>query len=67
MYKREHVIKYYSNPQELINRLELIIASVRAGNSSNELKNEAGAILDKLQIQGAITRNEYKKLYSNLI
>ena len=56
-------IKYYNNPEELLNRLEMLAGSRKAGNTSRELKNEASNILDRLLKDDEIDEDVYKELW----
>ena len=51
-----------SDPNALIERLDLLLASQNAGHSN--VRNELVSICDELKRQGAISVNEYKKLNS---
>ena len=51
-----------SNPNALINRFDLLLASQNAGHTG--VRNELVSILDELKRQGVININEYKKLNS---
>lgn len=60
-------IKYYKSPDELIERLKLLCASIEAGNRSKEINNEIVEILDNLLNAKCITKADYKKIYLNYI
>lgn len=60
-------IKYYSNPEELFDRLDVLTATVRAGNTSREVRNEASIILDRLLKDGGIDEIDYKNLWDIFI
>ena len=51
-----------SDPNALLERLDLLLASQNAGHSN--VRNELVSICDELKRQGAINANEYKKLNS---
>ena len=53
-----------SNPQELLNKLNILIAEKEAGN--NNVLNEASAITDELRRLGFLTIDQIKKLYTFL-
>ena len=59
-----HGLKYYSNINDLVQRLDVLMASIKTGNSSKQARNEAGEIIDILLKNKKITMAEYKKLYS---
>ena len=52
---------YYTNPNELFKKLQLISGSRIAGNTNIRLKNEAYQIIDKLLELGAINKSQYDK------
>ena len=45
---RKPEVRYYDDPVAMIDRLEILAQSVKAGNTSLEVRNEASSILDKL-------------------
>ena len=53
-----------SNPIALLERLHLLLASLKAGHSN--VKNELVSIADELKRQGIINSTTYKKLNSNI-
>ena len=50
-----------SDPKELLNKLNLLIAEKQAGN--NNVLNEASAVVDELRRMGAISINQCKQFY----
>ena len=56
-------IRYYKNAEELLDRLIKLISARDAGNTSAELRNEAGDILDKLREDGEIDEPVFKGLW----
>ena len=56
-------IRYYKNVEELLDRLIKLISARDAGNTSAELRNEAGGILDKLLDDGEIDEPVFKALW----
>ena len=50
---------YYNNPQQLIDRLRLLVGSKRAGNTNPEIDNEIIGISDELVKKGLINNVEY--------
>ena len=59
---------YYNNPQQLIDRLRLLVGSKRAGNTNPEIDNEIIGISDELVKKGLIMNEEYTRfLKKNLI
>lgn len=59
------VIFLSSDPNALVKRLQLLLASVQAGNNG-VVRNEAVAILDELLRMKHIDQEEYKSILSNL-
>ena len=55
--------KYYSSPDELINRLELLYAERDIGNDSIEVRNEIMAILDILLKNKIIDKVHHKEMF----
>ena len=51
-----------SDPNALIDRIDLLFSSKKAGHTG--VRNEIVSILDELKRQGVIKTNEYKKLNS---
>ena len=62
---RKTTIKYYSTPDELIKRLELLISSKQAGKKSEIIDNEIVEILNRLLTDGVINKQQYKQILSN--
>ena len=56
---------YYSDPNELIERLQLLVASKNAGN--NGVLNEISAILDELHKHWDLSKDDYISLNKNLL
>ncbi len=50
-----------TDPNELFNKLQILIAEKEAGN--NNVLNEASAITDELRRQGHLSIAEVKKIY----
>ena len=60
--KRKGVIVMPSDPNALLERTDLLLASKKAGNTGVE--NESVAICDELKRQGYLDTRSYKKLNS---
>ena len=56
--------QYYKSPDELVERLHLLIGSKQGGKVSVDIKNEIVTILDRLYLDGIIKKKDYQKLYS---
>ena len=50
---------YYNKPQQLIDRLRLLVGSKKAGNTNPEIDNEIIGISDELVKKGLIMNNDY--------
>ena len=57
------VVRFFSNPKELFQKLEIIIGSILAGNTNVGIKNTGVGILDLLLKEGAINRSQHEKLF----
>ena len=57
-------IRYYSSPKDLFDRLEILTASVKAGNNSTAIFNELYEIMDELIKKGEISQDQYNR-FSN--
>ena len=57
-------VMFYNDVTQLLKKLELIIGSVNAGNSSIQMRNTGVAILDMLLKMATINRSQYNKLYN---
>jgi len=55
--------KFYSNPDDIMNRLEKIISSISSGNNSIQLKNEGSNIVDFLLSKKLMNKTQHKKMY----
>ena len=54
-------IRYYKSPDELVERLQMLIGSKQGGKKSAAIDNEIVSILDRLHKDGAINKKDYKK------
>ena len=63
--KKGGSIRFFSNPKELLKKLEVIIGSILAGNTNREIRNTGVEILDLLLKEGAINRSHHEKLFKN--
>jgi hypothetical protein len=59
--------QYFSSIDELIDRLSLLTASVDAGNTSIDVKNEISEILDILLSKKCLTRQQHQQLYKTYL
>ena len=57
------IVRFFSNPKELFQKLEVIIGSILAGNTNVGIKNTGVGILDLLLKEGAINRSQHEKLF----
>jgi len=63
----ESMIKIISDPNELVNRLEILTGEISAGNDSNMVKNELSEVLDKLLEHKILTPLEHQMLFKKFI
>ena len=63
-YEGEGVVVIPSNPNALLERLDLLLASQEAGHTG--VRNELVSICDELKRQGVLDTKAYKKLNSNI-
>ena len=61
--QRGRGISFFSNPKELLQKLEVIIGSILAGNTNVSIRNTGVGILDLLLKEGAINRSQHEKLF----
>ena len=54
---------FFNDPEKLLKKLEIIIGSKKAGNTSVELRNMGVAILDILLKMSVMNKQQYNKLY----
>jgi hypothetical protein len=59
-------LKYYKHPDELKNRLKVLVGEMRAGNVSDEIQNESVEVIDRLRLDNVITAVEQKALYEKV-
>jgi len=57
---------FYKNDEELIKRIELLLASLQAGNDSNHVKSEISAINDLLLKHGVINDAQHYKIFNTI-
>ena len=58
---------YYKDPNELADRLKILIGSMAAGNNSPVLKNDISQINDELLKIGAIDKQMHEKLFNKYL
>ena len=61
--KKGGAIRFFSNPKELFQKLEVIVGSILAGNTNVGIRNTGVGILDLLLKEGAINRSQHEKLF----
>lgn len=59
-------VKFYKGPKELVNRLQVLMGSWKAGNKATEIINEASEIADKLLSKGVIDQSKFQRLMTVL-
>ena len=63
--KRGGKIMFFSDPEEMLKKLEIIIGSLAAGNNSKELRNTGFALLHILFRNSILNKPQYNKIYKN--
>ena len=63
-YEGKGVVVIPSDPNTLLERLDLLLASQKAGHTG--VRNELVSICDELKRQGFLDTESYKKLISNI-
>ena len=63
--KKGGTVRFFSNPKELLQKLEVIIGSILAGNTNQGIRNTGVEILDLLLKEGTINRSQHEKLFKN--
>ena len=58
-------VMFFNNPTEMMQKLELVIGSMAAGNNSIKLRNMGEALLDMLFRNSTLNRSQYNKIYRN--
>ena len=56
-------VRFFSDPKELFQKLEVIVGSILAGNTNVSIRNTGVGILDLLLKEGAINRSQHEKLF----
>ena len=59
-------IKYYNDPTNLLNELEIIMGSLKSGYASPLLFNKGNKIIDELLQNGFIEQNQHENLFMKL-
>ena len=57
-------VMFFNDVKQLLNKLELIIGEIIAGNTSIQMRNTGVNILDTLLKMATINRQQYNKLYN---
>ena len=61
--KRGGNLIFFNNPKELIQKLDLIIGEISAGNTNIDMRNTGVAILDELLKSSLIDKTAHKRIY----
>ena len=61
--KKGGSIRFFSNPKELLQKLEVIIGSILAGNTNQGIRNTGVEILDFLLKEGAINKSQHERIF----
>ena len=57
---------YYTNPKELVQRLEVLVGEVQAGNKSKRIKNEIADIAHHLYKKKVIKKAQYRNILTSM-
>ena len=57
---------YYTNPKELVQRLEVLVGEVQAGNKSKRIKNEVADIAHHLYKKKIIKKAQYRNILTSM-
>ena len=60
-------VVYYNNPNELEERMKILVGSMAAGNNSPVLKNDLSMINDEFLKIGAIDKTKHEKFYEKYL
>ena len=61
--KEDSTIKFYNDPIKLLNELQIIIGSIKSGNTSPLLFNKGNKIMDELLQKEFINQNQHENLF----
>ena len=61
--KKGGTISFFSNPKDLLQKLEVIVGSILAGNTNLGIRNTGVGILDLLLKEGAINKSQHEKIF----
>ena len=61
--KKGGSVRFFSNPKELFQKLEVIIGSILAGNTNQGIRNTGVEILDFLLKEGAINKSQHERIF----
>ena len=61
--KKGGTVRFFSNPKELLQKHEVIIGSILAGNTNVGIRNTGVGILDLLLSENIINRSQHEKLF----
>ena len=61
--KKGGAVRFFSNLKELLQKLEVIIGSILAGNTNVGIRNTGVGILDLLLKEGAINRSQHETIF----
>ena len=60
-------VTYYNDPQNLVERMNILIGSIQAGNNSVVVKNDLSQINDELLRINAIDRSLHERFYQKYL
>ena len=56
-------VRFFANPKDLLQKLEVIIGSILAGNTNVGIRNTGVEILDLLLKEGVINKSQHEKIF----
>ena len=60
-------VTYYKDPQNLVERMNILIGSIQAGNNSPVIKNDLSQINDELLRINAIDQSLHERFYQKYL
>jgi len=61
------IVKLFNDPNEMLQRLAVLIGEKSAGNNNDNIRNEMMEILDILLKKGILTKTDHRKIYLNYL
>lgn len=64
---QNRIMRIITDPNQLVQRLEILVGQVEAGNNSKDVKNELSEVTDALFKLGTINKSQHAKLWSRYL